>query len=139
MIDCARFQQPCSQVNESLIDSLLLDQFNIEVPFCGIVEVESQNADGEHELTLKVEGEGGGRGFEGVVSLAEPGDGFLVDKFHGIAGKEVEEDSEDDDRSEGARYGSVHGAVFVPEVLGEWEEVEDEEECNEVLLATHFK
>ena len=58
---------------------MLLNQFDIEVPFCGIVEVESDNADGEHELALRVESEGGGFRFEGVFNLAEPGDGLLVD------------------------------------------------------------
>ena len=79
MIDRARLKQPCSQVSESLIDSLFLNQFDVEVSLCGIVEVESQNPNGEHELALKVEGEGGGGRFEGVVFLAEPGDGLLVD------------------------------------------------------------
>ena len=79
MFDRARFQQTCSQVSESFIDSLFLNQLDIKIPFSGIVEIESQNANGEHKLTLKVEGEGGAGRFEGVVSLAEPGDGLLVD------------------------------------------------------------
>ena len=79
MIDRARFQQTCPQVSESFIDSLFLNQLDIKIPFCGIVEIESQNANGEHELTLKIKGEGGGGRFEGVVFLAEPGDGLLVD------------------------------------------------------------
>ena len=139
MIDRACFQQSRSQISESFIDSLLLNQFDIEVPFCGIVEIESQNTDGEHELAFKVESEGGGGWFEGVVFLAEPSDGLLVDQLEGISSEEIKEDGKDDDGSEGARYGSVHGAVFVPEVLGQGEEVEDEEECDEILFATHFK
>ena len=79
MINRTRFQQTCSQVSESFINFLLLNQFNIEVPFSGVVEVKSDNTDGEHELAFEVEGEGGGGRFEGVVFLAEPGDGLLVD------------------------------------------------------------
>lgn len=137
MIDRAGLQQPRSQVSEGIIYFLLLDQFDIEVPFCGVIEVKSDNADGEHELAFGVEGEGGGFGFEEVFYLAEPGDSLLVDEFDGTSTRQIVKYCKYDDRSDGARQSPVHGAVFVPEKLGEGKEVEEEEKLDYTLFTAH--
>ena len=71
---------------------LYLDQLNIKISNIRVVEVDADNAHGNHLLTLWVKGERGVGPQEGALGVGLPGDGCFVDGADGIVGEEDEED-----------------------------------------------
>ena len=91
---CAGDHRDPLDLRKHFVLVLYLDELDIEVANIGVVEVEADNAHGNHLLTLWLEGEGGVGAKEGALGVGLPGNGCFVDCADSIVGEEDEEDGD---------------------------------------------
>ena len=104
-------------LRKNLVLVLYLDELDIEVADVGVVKVETDDAHGNHFLTLWVEGKSGVGAEEGSLGVGLPGDGSFVDGADGVVGEEDEEDGNHQQGNNSSRYSLVFLILVISQQL----------------------